>query len=376
MSISFRHRIELALARLVKYMAETPGIGCDSKDHQMSLLDQESNLEMMRRQHTLIRAVVSDLTTWDDEWSRLIRSLKGEAQKLEQRLYDGMAIESEGMLQIVDRAREVLAVLEAKINSLETSIKEAKESLTKGGRDESKDTSGQSNRNPRMRQGSLPEIKLVKFGGNPEEWPVFWSSFKYLVETSDYEDTFKLIYLRSLLYGPAYDLIKNYVAKAENYPLVLKILLDNYGSDGKIKWKLRKQLCQLAEVKDNEDPRPTLYALLNILQRLDSINAPVALDELENIIIDKLPSQIMMHIRLEQRKLETWNVEALRNILDDYISIIKEIDTGKEIVSKDRKGQTKVVHNTNKRGNPGDVNRHTTTMAITDTRPMETVMPR
>uniref|UniRef100_A0A0N5B1C7 Uncharacterized protein n=1 Tax=Syphacia muris TaxID=451379 RepID=A0A0N5B1C7_9BILA len=156
-------------------MAETPGIGCDSKDHQMSLLDQESNLEMMRRQHTLIRAVVSDLTTWDDEWSRLIRSLKGEAQKLEQRLYDGMAIESEGMLQIVDKAREVLAVLEAKINSLETSIKEAKESLTKGGRDELKDTSGQSSRNPTMRQGSLPEIKLVTFGGNPEEWPVFWS---------------------------------------------------------------------------------------------------------------------------------------------------------------------------------------------------------
>lgn len=123
MSISFRHRIELALARLVKYMAETPGIGCDSKDHQMSLLDQESNLEMMRRQHTLIRAVVSDLTTWDDEWSRLIRSLKGEAQKLEQRLYDGMAIESEGMLQIVDKAREVLAVLEAKINSLKPRLK-------------------------------------------------------------------------------------------------------------------------------------------------------------------------------------------------------------------------------------------------------------
>uniref|UniRef100_A0A0N5B1H9 CCHC-type domain-containing protein n=1 Tax=Syphacia muris TaxID=451379 RepID=A0A0N5B1H9_9BILA len=194
------------------------------------------------------------------------------------------------MLQVVDKAREVLASLEEEIYSAETSIKKINKGLENRGRDEFGGTPRQSQQNPsKGLQSSLPKAELVKFNGNPKDWPAFWTTFKYVIDNSDADDVFTLIYLKGLLVGPAFDLIKDYTPTAVNYPIVLKVLQRKYGDYSMIKWKLRQELYELPVTKDYEDPKPTLDRLLDILRKLDGINAPIALDEFDSIISTKLP---------------------------------------------------------------------------------------
>uniref|UniRef100_A0A0N5ANF5 Reverse transcriptase domain-containing protein n=1 Tax=Syphacia muris TaxID=451379 RepID=A0A0N5ANF5_9BILA len=127
------------------------------------------------------------------------------------------------MLQVVDKVRNVLANLKKEIYSAKTSIKKINKGLENRGRDEFGGTPRQSQQNPsKGLQSSLPKAELVKFNGNPKDCPAFWNSFNYVANNSDADDVFKLIYLRGLLVGSAFDLIKDYIPTAVNYSIVLK----------------------------------------------------------------------------------------------------------------------------------------------------------
>ena len=75
----------------------------------------------------------------------------------------------------------------------------------------------------------LPEIKLVTFSGNFDEWETFWSSFRNNVDSrDDLEQSAKLTYLLQSLEGEPRERISGLSHKDDNYRIALESLHDRY----------------------------------------------------------------------------------------------------------------------------------------------------
>ena len=77
--------------------------------------------------------------------------------------------------------------------------------------------------------GRLPEVKLVTFKDNFDEWETFWSSFRTNVDVGDdFEKATKFIYLVQSLEGEPKEMITGLSITNNNYPVVIQILKDRY----------------------------------------------------------------------------------------------------------------------------------------------------
>ena len=77
--------------------------------------------------------------------------------------------------------------------------------------------------------GRLPEVKLVTFKGNFDEWETFWSSFRTNVDVQDdLEKATKFIYLVQSLEGEPKEMITGLSITDDNYPVAIQILKDHY----------------------------------------------------------------------------------------------------------------------------------------------------
>ena len=75
----------------------------------------------------------------------------------------------------------------------------------------------------------LPEIKLITFKGDFDEWNTFWSSFRNNIDSrDDLEDSAKLSYLLQSVEGEPKEMIKGLPNTDANYAIALKILTDWY----------------------------------------------------------------------------------------------------------------------------------------------------
>ena len=77
--------------------------------------------------------------------------------------------------------------------------------------------------------GRLPEVKLVTFKGNFEEWETFWSSFRTNVDVrDDLERSTKFIYLVQSLEVEPKEMVSGLSITDENYSIAIRILKDRY----------------------------------------------------------------------------------------------------------------------------------------------------
>ena len=77
--------------------------------------------------------------------------------------------------------------------------------------------------------GRLPEVKLVTFKGNFEEWETFWSSFRTNVDVrDDLERSTKFIYLVQSLEGEPKEMVSGLSITDESYSIAIRILKDRY----------------------------------------------------------------------------------------------------------------------------------------------------
>ena len=80
-----------------------------------------------------------------------------------------------------------------------------------------------------MRFGRLPEVKLVTFKGNFDEWETIWSSFRTNVDVrDDLEKATKFIYLVQSLEGEPKEMIIGLSITDDNYQVAIQILKDHY----------------------------------------------------------------------------------------------------------------------------------------------------
>ena len=86
----------------------------------------------------------------------------------------------------------------------------------------------------KMKPGRLPEVKLVIFKGDFEEWENFWSSFRANVDArDDLEKATKFIYLAQSLEGEPKEMISCLARTEENYAVALYILRKRYANESK-----------------------------------------------------------------------------------------------------------------------------------------------
>ena len=86
----------------------------------------------------------------------------------------------------------------------------------------------------KMKPGRLPEVKLVIFKGDFEEWENFWSSFRANVDArDDLEKATKFIYLAQSLEGEPKEMISGLARTEDNYSVALYILKQRYANESK-----------------------------------------------------------------------------------------------------------------------------------------------
>ena len=82
---------------------------------------------------------------------------------------------------------------------------------------------------PKKRHVKIPEIKLLTFVGNYDEWETFWSSFYNNVDSrDDLEKSAKLTYLLQSLEGEPREMIKGLSHTDDNYIIAVTALQDRY----------------------------------------------------------------------------------------------------------------------------------------------------
>ena len=81
----------------------------------------------------------------------------------------------------------------------------------------------------KKRTAKLPEVKLVTFKGEYDEWETFWSSFRNNVDfRDDLEPSAKLPYLLQCLEGEPKEMIKGLPHIDSNYVIAVNLLTDRY----------------------------------------------------------------------------------------------------------------------------------------------------
>ena len=81
----------------------------------------------------------------------------------------------------------------------------------------------------KKRHAKLPEINLLTFSGNFDEWETFWSSFSNNVDSrDDLEQSAKLSYLLQSLEGEPREMVSGLSHTDDNYRIALESLQNRY----------------------------------------------------------------------------------------------------------------------------------------------------
>ncbi|MCP3663706.1 MAG: DUF1759 domain-containing protein, partial [Gammaproteobacteria bacterium] len=134
-----------------------------------------------------------------------------------------------------------------------------------------------------LQTAKLPKLELLKFNGDPVNWPAFWDNFTCNVVNQNISDSQKLAYLHSCVTGVAYPSISALATTDGNYHVAVNILKDRFGKDNVIKSSLISKLTGLKPANNNpKELRGTLDAMERALQQLEALNENVE----QSVLVD------------------------------------------------------------------------------------------
>ena len=152
----------------------------------------------------------------------------------------------------------------------------------------------------------LPKIELPKFGGEVLEWGPFWDQFEATVDGSDLPDVSKLVYLRSLLYGEAKQVVEGVLVTNESYTVACELLKERYARPAKIIFAHIEKLLQLG-IDDGKDLKVVQDMLLLHIRSLERLG--VGGDRygviLTPLVLSRLPDSFRMEWARESEGRES-----------------------------------------------------------------------
>ncbi|XP_058828364.1 uncharacterized protein LOC131688208 [Topomyia yanbarensis] len=171
--------------------------------------------------------------------------------------------------------------------------------------------------------------KLPNFSGNPEEWPMFVSSFMNANEACGFSNVENLIRLQESLRGPALEAVRSRLLLPEAVPKVMKTLQLLYGRPEQLLHTL------LLKVRKAENPKldrlNTFIQFGLVVQQLcDHLEAAALRDHLVNPmllqeLIDKLPSQTKLEWVRYKRNQRSVTLRTLSDFLSQIVSEASEV---------------------------------------------------
>ena len=125
----------------------------------------------------------------------------------------------------------------------------------------------------KKRSVKLPDIKLITFKGEFDEWNTFWSSFRNNVDyRDDLEPSAKLSYMLQSVGGTPKKMIKGLPNTDQNYTIAIRLLTDRYGDEIKQSHVLFQKFHNLPSPKHNaRDLRSFLTEYRKVREQMRSV---------------------------------------------------------------------------------------------------------
>lgn len=317
MSGGFRRTVAPTVARLRRYLQDLPKFDAPPDGTlEQTRTAYELFSEACQSKLEEIMSAIETVEKYNDKWVDLIASLRDDERRLEESLYDTMAAETSGLLQTLEKGREVVSFLKRGLKTAQDSIKKLSEEIN----DEKPSLQTEHQRLEQNIHVKLPKLGLPAFSGELGEWPSFWSLFERVIDATNLDPADKLAYLFSALKGPARELVQGFTTTRESYPLVVSLLKEKYADLSKMKRGLRQQLQELPAIRREADLIPTLNKIERLLQQISSIGGSVDEDFIEDIVVGKLPFWLVDRVYETKMAQKDWSIAQLRKILRDTVN--------------------------------------------------------
>lgn len=173
------------------------------------------------------------------------------------------------------------------------------------------------NQNQLQARHSLPK-ELPSFFGQPEEWPLFSSTFEWSTKICGFTEAENLIRLQKSLTGDALQKVQHILVHPSNVNWVMSILQLLYGQPKKIVNSIKNRIKSTPAIDENDLPSFTTFAI-NVKSLIATIEASNLINELNNStllqeLIKKLPP--CYQLQWGTQKLQLLNQNKQQNIYE------------------------------------------------------------
>uniref|UniRef100_A0A915IC80 Uncharacterized protein n=1 Tax=Romanomermis culicivorax TaxID=13658 RepID=A0A915IC80_ROMCU len=166
----------------------------------------------------------------------------------------------------------------------------------------------------------LPKLQLPAFYGDPLKWIEFWDAFEAAVHRQDIPPVQKFSYLLSNLRGSAYKAIEGIAVTNATYNDAIEILKNRFGDNKVIKRGLYSQLKAMPKSTSKTlDLRHTLENIERITRQLKSLREDLEQPALMMLILEKLPTDILIKLGEMKPAHKEWTVDLLSHNLNEII---------------------------------------------------------
>lgn len=115
----------------------------------------------------------------------------------------------------------------------------------------------------------LPKLTIQPFGGDLTTWTTFWDSYNAAIhDNGSLSEIEKFNYLRSLLQGPALDVVSGLTLTAANYKEAISVLRKRFGNKQQI-------VSRHMDILLNVEPVTSNYDLSHLRKLYDAVEAHV-----------------------------------------------------------------------------------------------------
>ena len=195
----------------------------------------------------------------------------------------------------------------------------------------------------------MPEIKLLTFSGNYDDWETFWSSFYNNVDSrDDLEKSAKLTYLLQSLEGEPREMIKGLSHTDDNYMIAVTALQDWYADPVKQTEVLLQIFFNLSSRHNAKELRSFLteyHQIREQMRHVEDFNASSL--TIRSVLIRKLSYQTFSEIS-DNIKNHNFSLQEMDSTLQYITGKLQHAD----LVLGDKKmsNQWELIHNKIRRG--------------------------
>ena len=194
--------------------------------------------------------------------------------------------------------------------------------------DTSSNENHQLNRNHFAARQALPK-DLISFSGRPEDWPIFYSTFKSTTQICGFTNEENLVRLQRALKGQALEAVRSRLLMPELVPNIIETLRMLYGRPEVLIHTLLEQIRREPAPKADKLETIVNFALSvqNLCATVESsgltahLNNPTLLQELT----DKLPPQIRLNWALYKQNTTAANIVTLGSWLFEIARAVTDV---------------------------------------------------